>query len=63
MDQPTPAPNLHKYDGMDATDAVIFAWKYPGRRPDWHQRKVDEVRRGMPLLARALDRLAAEQGR
>ena len=40
--------------------AVARAWTDPGPRPDWHRAAQDEVRRAMPTLAAALDRLAEE---
>ena len=41
-------------------DAVLAAWTDPGRAPEWHARARGEVRQTMPVLAAALDRLAAE---
>lgn len=62
QDDPTPttATGVQVYDGLSPMEAVAMAWVYPGRKPDWHARKVAEVRRGMPVLARNLDRLVAE---
>lgn len=36
------------------------AWSEPGPRPGWHEAMRQRVRRDMPLLARALDRLAGQ---
>lgn len=41
-------------------EAVRKAWTDPGSHPEWHRRMTVEVRRSMPVLAAALDRLAAE---
>ncbi len=60
---PPPTPDPPPDDGMPPAEAVVMAWTYPGRRPDWHAMCKAELRASMPLLARALDRLAAEQGR
>lgn len=41
----------------EATLKVVRAWLYPGVNPGYHQRKMDELRRDWPVLARALDEL------
>lgn len=55
---PVTPGGLRQYDHLPPDEAVIAAWTRPGPRPDWHRERVDDVRAGMPLLARALDRLA-----
>jgi hypothetical protein len=57
---PTDPPGLSQYDHLPALDAVRLAWMNPGRDPEWHRRMQEEVRRAMPVLARALDRMADE---
>lgn len=57
---PTTPPGLRQYDGLDAVDAVAAAWTRPGPSPEWHEQSRARVRQVMPLLARALDRLAEE---
>lgn len=44
-----------------AVEAVIRAWTNAGPFPCWHFEAVDDVRRSMPVLAEALDRLVSEQ--
>lgn len=58
MDTPTTPQGLRSLDHEDPIAAVIRAWSDPGPRPEWHRRAQAEVRRAMPLLARALDRAA-----
>lgn len=58
---PTTPRGLRRYDDLPPAEAVVQAWTSPGPRPDWHHACVAEVRAAMPLLARALDRLADEQ--
>lgn len=38
------------------------AWTVPGPVPTLHERKKERVRREMPVLAAALDRMARERG-
>jgi hypothetical protein len=49
--------DLTRYDDMPSGVAVLMAWSEPGDFPRYHQRMQDEVRKNMPVLARALDRL------
>lgn len=58
----TPA-GLRMYDHLPAAEAVVSAWVTPGRVPGWDVEVAREIRAAAPLLARALDRLAAEHGR
>jgi hypothetical protein len=58
MSTPTSPEGLRRYDGLPPVEAVVRAWTEPGPRPDWHERMRREVQSTMPLLARALDRLA-----
>lgn len=61
MDTPTTDRALRKYDRHPATEAAVLAWATPGPHPAWHREAQEEVRRAMPLLARALDRAARER--
>lgn len=54
---PMTREGLQKYDHLPPAEAVRKAWHDAGLRPQWHARKQDELRKTMPLLARALDRL------
>jgi hypothetical protein len=63
MDTPTTPAGLRRYDQLDPAAAVLAAWTQPGANPGWHADAQHAVRRSMPLLARALDRLAQEQQR
>lgn len=55
---PTTPAGLHQYDSLPAVQAVVKAWTVPGGHPDWHDAMREHVRLEMPVLARALDRLA-----
>jgi len=57
---PTTPEGLARYDDLPPLDAIVAAWTEPGSHPEWHRRQKAEVWRRMPLLARALDRAAAE---
>ncbi|MDP8928652.1 MAG: hypothetical protein M3O70_08790 [Actinomycetota bacterium] len=52
---------LRQYDDVDPYEAAVRAWVNPGRAPGAHAAAKRGVRALMPLLARALDRMAAEQ--
>lgn len=58
MKTPVTAEGLVKYDHLEPVDALVRAWTTPGRYPYWHARAQHVVRQAMPLLGRALDRLA-----
>lgn len=62
MSEPTPVTKegLSQFDTLDAATAVAKAWSNPGRHPAWHFRMQQIIRTQMPVLARALDRLAVE---
>ena len=49
---------IKKYDNDPAVQAVINAWTIPGHNSYWHEKMKRNVREQMPVLARALDRLA-----
>ena len=55
------SPREGIYDRLAAVDAVTAAWTRPGPNPEYHRRMQAEVRQSMPVLARALDRLARER--
>lgn len=62
MSDKTPVTDsgLRKYDDLPPKYAVLRAWREPGRDAGWHEAQRRVLRRTMPLLARALDRLEAE---
>ncbi|MQB01582.1 MAG: hypothetical protein GEU78_15050 [Actinobacteria bacterium] len=60
MTTPTTPQGLRQYDHLPAAEAAVRAWTEPGGFPGWHQTTQRRVHRDMPLLGRALDRLAAE---
>ena len=49
--------NIEMYDMLPPDQAVARAWNDPGRSPMTHREAQDNLRKSMPLLARALDRL------
>ena len=51
--------NIEMYDKLPPDQAVARAWSDPGRSPQTHREAQDNLRKSMPLLARALDRLVA----
>lgn len=58
MGTPVDRPGL--YDRLPPEEAALRAWTRPGRHPDYHESCRQLVRAFMPLLARALDRLAEQ---
>ena len=50
-------------DSLPPLEAVLAAWTDPGPVPFWHRMQQENLRLSMPLLAHALDRLAAERSR
>ena len=48
------------YDHLPAEQAVLAAWVNPGLSLEYHRVKRNKVIANMPVLARALDRLAVE---
>ena len=58
MKTPYTDQGLVQYDEMEPIEAVVAAWTQMGRNPKWHLNTQNFVRESMPLLARALDRLA-----
>lgn len=57
---PTTPDGLCRYDRLPPAEAARRAWTEPGPNPDWHRQMQDEVRRRMPLLVRALERMGGE---
>jgi hypothetical protein len=55
------AEGLTVYDNFPVLEAIWQAWTIPGYNPNWHELMRRNVRRDMPVLARALDRLEAER--
>ena len=47
-----------KYDDLPAEVAVFIAWHNTGPHPDAHYYAIKQVQKYMPLLAKALDRMA-----
>lgn len=58
---PVTPSGLHGMDQLPPEEALVRAWTVPGRNPAWHRLTVRVVRDAMPLLARALDRLAEDR--
>lgn len=54
---PVTEAGLKQYDDYAPGEAVILAWSEAGDHPQWHNQMQDEVRKNMPVLARALDRM------
>lgn len=59
---PVTRAGLQAYDHLPPAEAVLAAWVNPGSHPRWHAEARAELWGSMPLLARSLDRLAAERG-
>lgn len=59
-DTPITDAALIQYDDLAAIEAVVQAWTAPGPHRGYHAAAAEDVRERMPLLGRALDRLAAE---
>ena len=57
---PTTEDGLQQFDHLPPAEAVRLAWTVEGISPGHHRRMQNEVRGRMPVLARALDRLARE---
>jgi hypothetical protein len=55
---PVTQEGLKQYDNLPAGMAVLMAWSESGSNPNWHEAMQEDVRKKMPVLARALDRLA-----
>ena len=49
------------YDHLPPYDAIVKAWTEQGLSPYWHREAQGQVRRAMPVLARALDRAAGQR--
>lgn len=60
MTTPTTPGGLRQFDALPAAEAVVAAWMRPGRSPRYHKAAQADMRAAMPVLARALDRLARE---
>lgn len=61
MRTPFTEAGLRKFDHLSADRAALMAWTEPGAQPKHHEAMRKRVRREMPLLARALDRMADER--
>ena len=53
---PVTEEGLKQYDELPSGVAVLMAWAEPGGNPLFHFEMQEEVRKKMPVLARALDR-------
>lgn len=51
---------LFKFDALPPAEAVVQAFTNRGNHPAYHDSRIAMLRREMPLLHRALTRLAAE---
>jgi hypothetical protein len=58
---PVTPSGLAQFDDLPAMQAVVKAWTDPGSHPDWHNHMKVRLSNQMPVLARALDRLAKEE--
>lgn len=61
METPTTPHGLEQFDHLPPGLAAEAAWNVAGPNPAWHEMAREQVRRDMPLLARALDRLTQER--
>ena len=57
---PVTKEGLAQFDSLPAIMAVAKAWSDSGEYPVWHYRMQQIVRKTMPVLGRALDRLIEE---
>lgn len=60
MSTPFTEEGLKQFDNEPVIVAIARAWTESGKYPSWHYRMQNVVRRNMPVLGRALDRLADE---
>lgn len=58
---PVTRAGLRQYDDLPAAEAVLKAWTEAGSHPPAHRHAQNIVRDSMPVLYRALERLAEEQ--
>lgn len=58
---PVTPGGLRKYDHLSPADALVSAWINPGSHPRWDEDRKQELRDGLPLIARHLDRLVEEK--
>ena len=56
----TPVNDIEMYDHLPPEEAVVAAWTEQGKHPGWHVGMQVRMRDYMPLVARALDRLALD---
>lgn len=57
---PVTRAGLQAYDHLPPAEAALAAWVNPGSHERWHAKCRAELWGSMPLLARALDRMAAD---
>lgn len=58
---PFTAGGLRKYDHMSPEEALVAAWTTAGSHPSWDEARKRELRDGLPLIARHLDRLVEDK--
>lgn len=58
---PVTPEGLAQFDNLPAEEAVLKAWTETGPYSDYHQHVQNQIRRQMPVLGRALDRLALKK--
>lgn len=58
---PMTAQGRTSLDHLPPEEALARAWSKPGPHPRWHRMTQQVVRDCMPLVARALDRLAEQR--
>lgn len=51
---------LQRYDDLPPVEALIKAWTNAGPHVVWHKENQRELRRHMPLVARAIDRIVED---
>lgn len=52
--------DIHKYDHLPPEEAIRKAWFDEGSNVLWHEYMQDQIRKQMPLLGRAIERLVGD---
>ena len=60
IETPVTPQGLRKFDHLPPEQAAVEAWTSLGSNPEWGLQSKQLVRDAMPLLARALDRMAKQ---
>lgn len=58
MKTPINISRIEIYDHLSPQEAVVAAWTKAGNNECWHRQCKVQLRNSMPLLARAIERLA-----